>query len=310
MEIGLVIPHIGKRASPGRIQAFCTTAESVGISGLWGVDHVVMPHHTDSDYLLGKAPAKISDGAVSNLMSPNYEIMTTLTWVAACTTSISVGSSVAVLPIRNTLMTARQLATLDVFSGGRVTLGVGAGWLKEEADSMGMPWADRGRRLEEQVAVLRAIWCAQGDLVEFHGHFHDVSPMDPEPRPQQQPIPIYIGGHSDIALERAGRIGDGWIAGSMPADAASANWSRVRASAEASDRNPAKLRLVVQASLRPGQPLLDQVNRYFEIGVDHLQIPIAIEDPEAELDFIREIGDVIVPAVVTDAPSAAEDTHR
>jgi probable F420-dependent oxidoreductase len=296
MEIGLVIPHTGKRASPGRIQDFCIAAESAGIAGLWGVDHVVMPHHTDSDYVLGKAPAKISDGAVSNLMSPNYEIMTTLTWAAAFTNSITVGSSVAVLPIRNTVMTARQLATLDVYSGGRVIVGAGAGWLKEEADSMGMPWAERGARFEEQVALLRAIWCATGDLMEFHGRFHQVSPMDPEPRPRQRPIPIYVGGHSDTALERAGRIGDGWIAGSMPADIASAHWTKVCESAQRSDRDPTTLRSVVQASLRPELPLVDQVMAYAAIKVDHLQIPIAVDNPQAELDLIREIGETLVPA--------------
>jgi probable F420-dependent oxidoreductase len=296
MEIGLLIPHIGRSASPDRIQSFCTTAESAGVSGLWGVDHVVMPHHTDSDYVLGRVPTKIADGAVSELMSPNYELMTTLTWVAACTTSISIGSSVAVLPIRNTLMTARQLATLDVYAGGRVIFGAGAGWLKEEADSVGIAWAGRGQRLEEQVALLRSIWCADGDLVEFHGRFHDVIPMDPEPRPRQRPIPIYIGGHSDIALERAGRIGDGWIAGSMSASAVSDKWVKVQESAESCGRDPASLRTVVQASLRPGRPLLDQVMTYCEIGVHHLQVPVTTDDHHAELDFIHMIGDVLVPA--------------
>jgi probable F420-dependent oxidoreductase len=309
VEIGLIIPHTGRSTSPERVRTFCITAESVGISGLWGVDHVVMPHHTDSDYVLGKVPAKISDGAISGLLSPNYEMMTTLTWAAACTTSITVGSSVAVLPIRNTVMTARQLATLDIYSGGRVVLGAGAGWLKEEADSMGMPWAERGNRLEEQVALLRSIWCAEGDLVEFHGRFHNVKPMDPEPRPRQRPIPIYIGGHSDIALERAGRIGDGWIAGSMSADAASAHWAKVRESARSCGRDPEGLRFVVQASLRPERSLLGQVMDYVNIDVDHLQIPISLEGPEAELDFVGEIGDTLVPAAMNGG-GGRTDSHR
>ena len=124
--------------------------------------------------------------------------------------------------------TPAQLATLDVYSGGRVLYGVGVGWLREEAEAMGMPWDRRGRRSEEHIALLRALWCADGDLVEFHGEFHDLPPMDPEPRPVQRPIPILIGGHSDIALERAGRIGDGWIAAPMSPAPLAEHWAKVR----------------------------------------------------------------------------------
>ena len=187
--------------------------------------------------------------AVSALLSPNYEMMTTLCWVAGFTSRIKLGTAVAVLPIRNTVANARQLSTLDVYSGGRVLYGVGVGWLREEAEAMGMPWDRRGRRGEEHIALLRALWCAEGDLVEFHGEFHDLPPMDPEPRPVQRPIPILVGGHSDVALERAGRIGDGWIAASMSAAPLAEHWAKVRAAAERNDRDPDALQLV--ASMRP-----------------------------------------------------------
>ena len=91
---------------------------------------------------------------------------------------------------------------------------------------MGMPWDRRGARSEEHIALLRTLWCADGDLVEFHGEFHDLPPMDPEPRPVQRPIPILIGGHSDIALDRAGRIGDGWIAAQMSPERVTEHWPR------------------------------------------------------------------------------------
>ena len=100
--------------------------------------------------------------------------------------------------------------------------------MREEADIMGMPWDHRGRRSEEHIALLRALWCAEGDLVEFHGEYHDIGLMDPEPRPVQRPIPILVGGHSDVALERAGRIGDGWIAAPMSPEPLAEHWAKVR----------------------------------------------------------------------------------
>ena len=114
---------------------------------------MVMPHHTDSLYTLGRKPAPIGDDAVSGLLSPNYELHTTLTWVAGFTERVKLGTAVAVLPIRNAVANARQVATLDVYSGGRVLYGVGAGWLREEAEAMNMPWDRRGRRTEEHIAL-------------------------------------------------------------------------------------------------------------------------------------------------------------
>ena len=254
MEFGLTIPHTGRHASPAWVREYCVTAEQAGWDSLWGVDHLVMPQHTESDYTLGRKPAKIADDAVSGLLSPNYEMMTTLTWVAGFTDRVKLGTSVAVLPIRNAVHNARALATLDVYSGGRVLYGVGVGWLREEAEAMGMPWDRRGARSEEHIALLRTLWCADGDLVEFHGEFHDLPPMDPEPRPVQRPIPILIGGHSDIALERAGRIGDGWIAAQMSPERVAEHWPKVVAAAERNGRDPGSLRLFTSISGRVDMP--------------------------------------------------------
>src|SRR6516165_9247442 len=212
MEIGVRIPHTGGFASPEFIHEWCTVADDAGFGSLWGVDHVVMPQHVESKYVLPRKPATIEDDAVSELLSPNFELTTTMAFVAAITERIRIGSAVAVLTIRNAVLNARQLASVDQYSGGRVLYGVGAGWLEEEADAMNMPWDRRGARTDEHIALLRAIWTAPGRHVEFHGEYWDIPPMDPEPRPVQQPIPILIGGHSEPAIDRAARLGDGWIA--------------------------------------------------------------------------------------------------
>ncbi len=295
MEFGVMIPHTGRRASREYVRRFCATAEEAGLGGLWGVDHLVMPHHTDSKYTLGRNPADIADDAVSQLLAPNYELMTTLSWVAGFTNRIKLGTSVAVLPIRNAVANARQLATLDVYSGGRVLYGAGVGWLREEAEMMGMPWDQRGRRSEEHIALLRALWCAEGNLVEFHGEYHDIPPIDPDPRPVQRPIPILIGGHSDVALERAGRIGDGWIAAAMSPEPLAEHWAKVRDAAVRNDRDPDALLLV--AAMRPLRDAqqVDAIGAYAEVGVDHLIVDLYVPSRDAVFDELNRFGAEVAP---------------
>ena len=297
MQFGLKIPHTGREASPHWVRDFSIAAETAGWDSLWAVDHMVMPHHTDSLYTLGRKPADIGDDAVSGLLSPNYEMMTTLTWVAGFTERIKLGTSVAVLPIRNAVANARHLSTLDVYSGGRVLYGVGVGWLREEAEAMGMPWDRRGKRSEEHIALLRALWCAEGDLVEFHGEFHELPPMDPEPRPVQRPIPILIGGHSDIALERAGRIGDGWIAAQMSPERVAEHWPKVQEAAERNGRDPASLQLVTSISGRSELPLGDLLAQYGDLGVGHVQLGLDAPTQEETLDRIRDVAENVLPGL-------------
>lgn len=297
MQFGLKIPHTGREASPQWVRDFSVAAETAGWDSLWAVDHMVMPHHTDSRYTLGRKPADIGDDAVSGLLSPNYEMMTTLTWVAGFTERVKLGTSVAVLPIRNAVANARHLSTLDVYSGGRVLYGVGVGWLREEAEAMGMPWDRRGKRSEEHIALLRALWCAEGDLVEFHGEFHELPPMDPEPRPVQRPIPILIGGHSDIALERAGRIGDGWIAAQMSPERVAEHWPKVQEAAERNGRDPASLQLVTSISGRSELPLGDLLAQYGDLGVGHVQLGLDAPTQQETLDRIRDVAENVLPGL-------------
>ena len=297
MQFGLKIPHTGREASPQWVRDFSIAAETAGWDSLWAVDHMVMPHHTDSRYTLGRKPADIGDDAVSGLLSPNYEMMTTLTWVAGFTERVKLGTSVAVLPIRNAVANARHLSTLDVYSGGRVLYGVGVGWLREEAEAMGMPWDRRGKRSEEHIALLRALWCAEGDLVEFHGEFHELPPMDPEPRPVQRPIPILIGGHSDIALERAGRIGDGWIAAQMSPERVAEHWPKVQEAAERNGRDLASLQLVTSISGRSELPLGDLLAQYGDLGVGHVQLGLDAPTQEETLDRIRDVAENVLPGL-------------
>ena len=288
MEIGVPIPHTGQHASPEFVRTWCATAEAAGYGSVWGVDHVVMPRHVESKYVLPRNPATIADDAVAALLAPNFELMTTLAFVAAVTSTIRIGTAVAVLNIRNAVLNARQLATVDRYSGGRLVYGVGVGWLKEEADAMNMPWDRRGARADEHISLLRTIWTAPGKHVEFHGEFWDIPSMDPEPRPVQQPIPILVGGHSPAAIDRAARLGDGWIAAAMSPERLSEHLALLRAAADRHDRDPATLRVYCSAASDVSP---DTVRRYADLGVQSLHLGVQ------DLDELKRIGDDILPKI-------------
>lgn len=127
MELGLFIPHTGAGVDPKHARDFCTAAEALGFDGLWTVDHLILPHHTDSLYPSGRTPTAVADGAIADLLRPNFELATTLAWIAGFTSTIGLGTSVAVLPIRNALMNARQLATLDRYCSAVSLTALGSG---------------------------------------------------------------------------------------------------------------------------------------------------------------------------------------
>lgn len=322
MELGLALPHTGPLASASFVHEFAATADACGFASLWAVDHVAVPHHIDSPYPLGESPRVLPDGTVNRWMAPSYEQLTTLAFVAGVTRRTRLGSGVSVLTLRNPVVHARMLATLDVYSGGRLVCGVGAGWLREEAEAIGMPWGERGARTEEHVALLRALWSAPGDEVSFAGRFYSVPPIHPEPRPVQRPgPPILIGGHGDAALARAGRIGDGWFAGPMSPARAAALWPRVLAAARAAGRDRGTLTLSVAASfaIRADQPagsrqglasgarpeaaidsgdvatLAERVRSYRAIGAHELRLGIVAASSEAVLTSIAPLAAALLP---------------
>jgi probable F420-dependent oxidoreductase len=290
VEIGVEIPHVGRKATPQLVREWCTFADQAGFDAVWGFDHIVMPHHVESLYTVSRKPATIADDAVSNELSPNFELLTTMAFVAAITERIKIGCAVEILTVRNALLNARQLATVDRYSGGRVLCGVGVGWLKEEADAMNEPWDRRGARGDEHIALLRAIWTAPGEHFEFHGEFWDFPAIDPEPRPVQQPIPILVGGHSEPALNRAVRLSDGWITGPMASDRLEDLLPTWRAACDRGGRDPASLPIYCR---RGGHttPTVDDLRGFEELGVHALHVDIA------SLDELKRFADEVLPHV-------------
>jgi len=200
MKLAVEFPSVMYRAGGEAVAKMATAIEEIGFDQLDIFDHVVMGHPLE-DRNESPYPAKM----------PILEALTTLSFFAAVTSRIGLGTEVLVLPQRQPALVAKQIATIDTLSGGRVRLGVGVGWQGSEYDALGVPFAERGRRMDEAIAFLRHAW--SDDPIEFQGlgiNAHAVA-MEPKP-PQGNAIPIWIGGESEVALRRAGSVGDGWLA--------------------------------------------------------------------------------------------------
>jgi probable F420-dependent oxidoreductase len=320
VEFGLGIPHTGKFASPEYVRDVCQAADELGYDGLWTVDHPAIPPHSDSEYTLGVKPRTMPDASVSDLLAPNYEMTSTMLYVAGITRRAKLGSSVAVLPLRNPVLNARMLATLDVYSGGRLVYGVGVGWLREEALAMQMPWDQRGARSEEHIALLRRLWTAEGDTVDFEGKFYRVPLIHPDPRPVQKPCPpMVIGGHSEVALRRAARIGDGWTAAPMSPERLAGLVHTLRGYLEAEDRDADAFPVYANAgiaitaapgvgawkftapngavSVRNADVLIERLREFERIGVHHLRVDPVAPDPAERLEILEQLAEKVLPAL-------------
>ena len=307
MEIGIGIPHMGRLASASLVSSFCIAADRAGFDGLWTGDHVVAPVHTESKYTLAPEPTGIADGAVIATMGLNLEMNITLAVAAAVTTRAKLCTGVAVLPIRNPVLNARQIASIDLYSGGRVRYGVGVGWLKEEADAMAMPWDRRGARTDEHIELMRALWTAEGDTVEFAGEFNVLPPMGAEPRPSQRPIPILVGGHSSAAIDRVARLGDGWISTGMGKERLTRALGTLADACDRHGRDFDRLHIVggQRHELDPGKgPLGPQIEQlaselleFEDLGVHHMKFSIRTDDADALLEAVEQCGQELLPLI-------------
>jgi probable F420-dependent oxidoreductase len=203
MDFGVVFPTTQIGTDPAIIRDFAQTAEGLGYRRLLAYDHVLGAVHADREPPL---PGPYTEH------DPFHEPLVLLGFLAACTTTIELAVAVLVLPQRQTALVAKQAAEVDVLSAGRLVLGVGTGWNYVEYQSLGAPFQGRGRRLDEQVQLLRQLW--REPVIDFHGEFHRIDRAGIAPRPVRGDIPLYFGGGGEVSLRRAARTGDGFIFGS------------------------------------------------------------------------------------------------
>jgi probable F420-dependent oxidoreductase len=203
MRVDLWIPTASPFSTPELLAVIGREAEERGFGGIWVGEHVVLFEEYTSSYPYaddGRIPAPPGTG----LLEP----LNTLSFLAAHTSTVRLGTAMVLLPQRNPVYTAKEVATLDWLSSGRVDLGIGVGWLEEEFRAVNVPWPQRGRRTDEYLEVLHSLWT--DETSRFEGEFYSLNPCQMFPKPVQSPVPIHIGGESDAALRRVARAGHGW----------------------------------------------------------------------------------------------------
>ena len=261
-------------------------AETAGFESVWTVEHVVFPDEYTSSYPYGrdgKMPMKAS--------TPMPDPLVWLTWVAAHTTHIRLATGILVLPQRNPLVLAKEVATLDAMSGGRVELGIGVGWLQEEFAALGVPWERRGERTDEYVRALEALWA--GDHAAVHGDFVAFTDVSCNPKPVRGRVPITVGGHTAAAAARAGRLGDGFFpAKGSPARLAEL-FAVVRDTARLAGRDPAAIVLTASHPALLGEDygaIGAAVDELAALGVSRVIVPAFrfARDPEATFASFAE----------------------
>jgi probable F420-dependent oxidoreductase len=264
----------------------CAAADAAGFESLWGGEHVVMPTTIDSLYPYtpdGKIPAE-----------PETPIPDPLIWLAfaaAAAPTMRLGTCILIVPQRNPLVLAKELATLDHLSGGRVELGLGVGWMREEFDALGVPWERRGARNDEYIAAMRALWA--GPHAEFHGEFVDFPPVTCNPRPVNGTIPVLVGGDTEAAISRAVRIADGYFPGEGDAERLRALVTRVRRAAEAAGRDPDSIEINAMFGAQMADPVAG-VDQLREIGVGRIMVPAFFFAGDGGLDRLARFGETAI----------------
>ncbi|MEY2566090.1 MAG: hypothetical protein QOE35_619 [Actinomycetota bacterium] len=285
MDFGIIFANIGPAVEPDYAAALGQLAEENGFESIWTVEHVLVPADYTSEYPYsptGKMPGPEE--------SPIPDPLVWLTHVGAHTTRIKLATGVLILPQRNPLVLAKEVATLDVLSKGRVILGVGVGWLREEFDAIGVPFDERGPRTDESIEALRALWTQPEST--FHGKFVDFERAKSFPKPAQGTVPIVIGGHTKPAARRAGRLGDGFFpARSSPEELTSLLEEMGRAAKEAG-RDAGAIEVTAGGAMD-----VDGAKAYADLGVSRLVVPPLGFDLETLKQQLGNFADNVIAKV-------------
>lgn len=264
----------------------CRRAEAAGFESLWGGEHVVLPSTIESRY------PYTSDGRIP--AQPDTPIPDPLIWLAfaaAAAPTLRLGTCILIVPQRNPLVLAKEIATLDRISGGRVELGLGVGWMKEEFDALGIEWERRGARNDEYVAAMRALW--SGPHAEFHGEFVDFPPVTCSPRPVQASIPVVVGGDTDAAIRRAVRLADGYFPGEGDAERLGGLLGRLREAAERAGRDPKSIEVNAMFGYHMGEPERG-LEQMAALDVGRVMVPAFFFAGPGGLDRLSEFGERVV----------------
>ncbi len=306
MKVAISIPRLPD--GPG-LRAFVQRAEALGFDAVLAGDHIVLPTDGTNQY------PYTSDGSFSRPTDePFLETMTLLGYLAACSETVKLGSTVIILPYRNPVVQAKMFASLDVLTNGRMICGVGVGWLEKEFEILGVPYAERGPMTDEFLEIFIALW-TQPEPV-FHGRFYHVEGIQFYPKPIQKPhIPIWVGGHTRRALRRTAKYGDCWHTTRQTPDFVAQNLPYLHRQIEEAGRDPAAGSISLKRSLhftdmglgegssvRSGgaiigttQEIIDDVHYCRELGIDQLTYDFRVEGIDQSILVMEHLADRVLP---------------
>jgi probable F420-dependent oxidoreductase len=268
MNIGFALPNVGPVSTTEAVAKVAERAEALGYDSLWTIERLLWPVKPQTPY-----PAT-PDGSLPDAYKHVLDPLETLTFAAAHTKTIALGTSVLDIPYHNPVMLARRLTTLDQLSNGRLRLGLGLGWSKDEIDAVGADMKKRGAMADEFLPVLKAVWTS--NPVEFHGKFYHVPKSYIGPKPVQKPHPkIYMAAYAPAALKRLATMANGWNPVGIPVDGMAQMFGNVKRMAKEAGRDPSSLELVVRANLEISDKPLPKERWIFSGNIDQIKEDLA-----------------------------------
>ncbi|MBV8691595.1 MAG: LLM class F420-dependent oxidoreductase [Actinobacteria bacterium] len=282
MKFGIIFANIGPAVQPDYAARLGQLAEENGIESVWTVEHVVVPAGYESQY-----PYSPTGRMPGPEESPIPDPLIWLTYMAAVTTNLKLGTGVLILPQRNPVVLAKELATLDVLSKGRTILGIGVGWLEEEFNAIGIPFSERAARTDETVAALRELWTAEEPT--FNGQFTSFEKAKMYPKPPQGQIPIVVGGHTKAAARRAGRLGDGFFPASTTPESLAELLEVMHKSAADAGRNGDAIEISAGGAMD-----VDGIKKFADLGVSRIVIPPLGFDEETLKAQLGQFNDNVI----------------
>jgi len=282
MKFGIAFVNSGAFSNSTLMAHLASTAEKCGFESLWTVEHVAVPvkHAPYPGSKDGQMPGG-DDVAIPDPLLP-------LAYIAAITKTIKLATGILILPQRHPIYTAKEVATLDVLSGGRVLLGIGSGWMKEEFDSLGVEFHRRGAMTDEAIQAMRALWSV--GTSSFEGRHFKFGPLHSYPKPVRKNVPIHVGGHSPAAARRAGRYGDGFFPTVLNPEKLKHLFALVRSEAQKAGRNPAAIEFSCMAT----SARLDNLEALADIGVSRIVIPPPGTNPEVITRSLEKFQEEVI----------------
>ena len=285
MKIGVFSTFMSPQATPSMIRDFGRTAEDIGLDSIWMGEHVMLFDRNTYGYPAskdGRIPVPDGGGML--------DVVATFGFLAAATSRVRLGTGVALVPQRNPIYTAKEIATLDWLSDGRIDFGIGVGWNKEEVEACGYGWDDRGARCDEFLAVMQRLWTEE--VVDFSGKWVKFETARLDPKPIQKPhVPIIVGGYAPPALRRAVRFGAGWYGFNRDVAGTQQMIAALDATFAAAGRpRPADFEIIITP---PMAMPVDTMRGYADIGVHRLLPNLGSQQPDRAAARLAEIAGLV-----------------